>query len=164
MKDSNRVNNRGNAYPSKMTVLRCIQKYGTINRSAIAQEVHLSIPAVMSITDELLRRGIIIPAGRTGSGVGKHPELLGICGDHFRYIGVDVGRTMVRTVITGQDGSLLAHDAVQTESFEDPRAFVERIAGRITHTVEESGIGVETIVGVCVAMQSSEKTEQEKAH
>ncbi len=137
---------------SKINVLRCIQARGPINRSAIAQEVHLSIPAVMSITDELVRRGILVTVGRTGSGVGKHPELYDISGERFRCIGVDIGRTMERTVITGLDGSLLACDAVPTEMVDDPRRFVDRVCERIVATVRKARIDESTVVGVCVAM------------
>ena len=139
-------------YSSKVNVIRCVQKLGPINRAAVAQEVHLSIPAVMAITEELLGHGILIPAGRAGSGVGKHPELLDICGDHYRMIGVDIGRTMVRTVITGLDGSVLANEAVQTELIEDPQLFMTRLCDLIIRTVQEARIDQRTIIGACVAM------------
>ena len=63
---------------SKMNVIRCVQAFGPINRSAIAQKVHLSIPAVMSITEELQRRGVLKTVGKISCGVGKHPELYDI--------------------------------------------------------------------------------------
>lgn len=151
MNSPENMNHRA-AYSNKVNVIRCVQKHGPINRAAIAQEVHLSIPAVMSITEELLKKGMLTPAGRAGSGVGKHPELFDICGDHYRYIGVDIGRTMVRTVITGQDGSLLASDEVPTERFETPRLFVEQICSLITATVDKAQIDRSTVVGVCAAM------------
>lgn len=139
-------------FSSKVKVIRCVQKRGPINRAAIAQEVHLSIPTVMSITEELMTRGMLVPAGRTGSGVGKHPELLDICGDYFHYIGVDIGRTMVRTIITGQDGSVLASDAVHTECFDNPLLFVEHLCALIMKTVRRAKVDQSTLVGVCVAM------------
>ena len=68
---------------NKRNVLNCIEDNQPINRSAIAQMVGLSIPAVMSITDELLEHGMIQSIGRIGSGVGKHPEQFTICGSIF---------------------------------------------------------------------------------
>ncbi len=135
-----------------MNVIRCVQAFGPINRSAIAQKVHLSIPAVMSITEELQRRGVLKTVGKISCGVGKHPELYDICGDHFRCIGVDIGRTMERTIITGLDGSLLASDAIPTETVENPRLFVERLCDRIMETVRRAEIETSTLIGVCAAM------------
>ncbi len=137
---------------SKVNVIRCVQAHGPINRSAIAQEVRLSVPAVMSITDELLKKGMLVTAGKTGTGVGKHPELYDVCGDHFRMIGVDIGRTTERTVITGLDGGLLASCAAPTEMVDDPERFVEQVCERILATVKKARIDEGTIVGVCAAM------------
>jgi len=137
---------------SKLNVIQCIRRNGPINRSAIAREVCLSIPSVTSITEELLRRGVLVPAGRAASGVGKHPELLNIRGDRFRLIGVDIGRTMIRVVITGLDGAMLASDAMPTEPFDNPRRFVERVCVWILQTVRRAKMEEDTIVGLCAAM------------
>ena len=69
---------------NKRNVLNCIEENQPINRSAIAQMVGLSIPAVMSITDELLEHGMIQSIERISSGVGKQTEQFTICGEHFR--------------------------------------------------------------------------------
>lgn len=95
---------------------------------------------------------MLITAGKSGTGVGKHPELYNVCGDHFRMIGMDIGRTTERTVITGLDGSLLASTAAPTERVDDPARFVEQACERILATVRSSGIDERTIVGVCAAM------------
>lgn len=137
---------------NKRNVLDCIQEKQPINRSAIAQMVGLSIPAVMTITDELLKKGIIQSVGKVGSGVGKHPELFTICGEHFRYVGVDVGRLTIRVVITGQDGEVLASTKRPTENVEEPLKCVENMSDQIRETINKSGVDTDTIVGICVAM------------
>lgn len=133
-------------------MLNCIEANQPINRSAIAQMVGLSIPAVMSITEELLRCGMLRSVGKTGSGVGKHPEMLSICGDHFRYIGVDVGRMHTRVVVTGHDGEVLASTKQATKDPEEPEKCVEHICNQVKKTVEKSEVDFDTIVGVCIAM------------
>lgn len=137
---------------NKRNVLNCIQENQPINRSAIARMVGLSIPAVMTITDELLKHGIIQSVGKVGSGVGKHPELFTICGEHFRYVGVDVGRITTRVVITGQDGEILASTQKSTENAEEPLKCVDNISEQVEMTLKKSGIERKTVVGVCVAM------------
>ncbi|MEG0986902.1 MAG: winged helix-turn-helix domain-containing protein, partial [Clostridia bacterium] len=78
---------------NKKNVIQCIDRFGPINRSAIAKMVGLSIPAVMDITEELIAHGLVTSAMREGSGQGKRPEVLSLSGDRFRLVGVDVGRT-----------------------------------------------------------------------
>lgn len=147
---------------NKRNVLNCIQEEQPINRSAIAQIVGLSIPAVMTITEELLKVGIIQSEGKIGSGVGKHPEMLSVCGEHFRYVGVDVGRVTTRVVITGQDGTLLESTKRATENAEDPMKCIENISDQILETIKKSEINTDTIVGICVAMPGLIESETGK--
>lgn len=137
---------------NKRNVLNCIEDNQPINRSAIAQMVGLSIPAVMSITDELLEHGMIQSIGRIGSGVGKHPEQFTICGDHFRYIGVDVGRINTRVVITGQDGEVLVSTSQLTKDAEEPEKCIEHLCNQVKETQKKSTVEEDTVVGICIAM------------
>lgn len=137
---------------NKRNVLNCIEENQPINRSAIANIVGLSIPSVMTITDELLKKGIIQSVGKVGSGVGKHPEVLTIYGGRFRYVGVDVGRITTRIVITGQDGEVLSSTQRQTHNAEEPLECVNNISRQIKETLEKSDVDINTIVGVCIAM------------
>ncbi|MEG1845145.1 MAG: winged helix-turn-helix domain-containing protein [Clostridia bacterium] len=61
------------AQMNKKNVIQCIDRFGPINRSAIAKMVGLSIPAVMDITEELIAHGLVTSAMREGSGQGKRP-------------------------------------------------------------------------------------------
>lgn len=137
---------------NKRNVLNCIEDNQPINRSAIAQMVGLSIPAVMSITDELLEHGMIQSIGRIGSGVGKHPEQFTICGEHFRYVGVDVGRINTRVVITGQDGEVLVSTNKPTKDAEEPEKCIEYLCEQVRETLKKSTVDEKTIVGICIAM------------
>ena len=137
---------------NKRNVLNCIEDNQPINRSAIAQMVGLSIPAVMSITDELLEHGMIQSIGRIGSGVGKHPEQFTICGEHFRYVGVDVGRINTRVVITGQDGEVLVSTSKPTKDAEEPEKYIEYLCEQVRETLKKSTVDEKTIVGICIAM------------
>ena len=137
---------------NKRNVLNCIEENQPINRSAISQMVGLSIPAVMSITDELLEHGMIQSIGRIGSGVGKHPEQFTICGEHFRYVGVDVGRINTRVVITGQDGEVLVSTSKPTKDAEEPEKCIEYLCEQVRETLKKSTVDEKTIVGICIAM------------
>ena len=137
---------------NKRSVLRCIEENQPIHRAAVAQMIGLSIPAVMSITEELLSYGIIKSIGKADSGVGKHPELLTVSGENFRYVGVDVGRINMRAVLTGQDGKVLSSSQILTEHAEDPEKCTEDICSLVRRVIEKADIDLDTLVGICVAM------------
>ena len=137
---------------NKQSVMRCISNHGPINRSAIAKMVGLSIPTVMEITDKLLEHGMVVAEMKQGKGQGKRPELLRVCGEHFRFIGVDVGRTTIRIVLVGLDQQIIDMVKYATEDVHCARRFVERICAAIMGLTQRSGVDMDTIVGVCVAM------------
>ena len=137
---------------NKQNVMRCIANYAPINRAAIAKMVGLSIPSVMEITDVLLAHGMISSEMKRVASQGKRPELLSVCGDHYRFIGIDVGRTTVRIVLAGLDNKVIDMVKYPTSGVGDVRAFVNTMAKKVTALVKHSGIDISTIVGICVAM------------
>jgi len=61
---------------NRMNIFNCILEAKEINRAVIAKKVGLSIPAVMSITDDLIQKGIIYVIGKGKSSGGKRPHPL----------------------------------------------------------------------------------------
>lgn len=139
------------AQMNKKNVIQCIDRFGPINRSAIAKMVGLSIPAVMDITEELIAHGLVTSAMREGSGQGKRPEVLSLSGDRFRLVGVDVGRTTTRLVLVGLDKRILRSQKFPTEPVAQPRQYAERVAQAVEQLIEQAGIDPATVLGVCVA-------------
>lgn len=137
---------------NKQNVMRCIADHGPIHRSEIASIVGLSLPTVMDITDKLLEHGMIVAEKRRESGKGKRPELLRVCGEFYRFIGVDVGRTTIRIVLVGLDQKIIATVKYATRDVHRVRAFVEHICEEVLALVRRSGVDMDTVVGVCVAM------------
>ena len=137
---------------NKQTVMRCIADHGPIKRSAIAQRVGLSIPSVMQITDELLEHGMIVSQEDRQSRPGKRAGLLSVSGASHRFVGVDIGRTMIRIVVLGLDRKPVYTSKYPTEDVETPSAFVDRLCEQIESALTLSEIDLTTVVGVCVAM------------
>jgi len=137
---------------NKQTVMRCIADHGPINRSAIAQRVGLSIPSVMQITDELLEHGMIVFQEGGQSRPGKRAGFLSVSGASHRFVGVDIGRTMIRIVVVGLDRKPVYTSKYPTEDVETPSVFVDRLCERIDSALSLSGIDPATAIGVCVAM------------
>jgi predicted NBD/HSP70 family sugar kinase len=137
---------------NKYNVLRCIIREAPINRAAIAKRADLSIPTVMSIIDDLFEKKVIRSIGKGESSGGKPPEMLEMIPSRFYYIGVDVGRTVIRVVV---------NNAVyeQVTSFQEPtgntlpaKDLVDRICSYVVTIVSQSAIEKYNILGVGVAM------------
>lgn len=145
-------NKKGMETNNRLNVFNCIQNNKTINRSAISREVGISIPAVMSITEDLLKHKIIQSIGYVSTGTGKPPEMLSIRDDCYRYIGVDVGRVHLRAALVGQDGKTVASLSRCTEHGEFPEKTADDICDIVNDLIIESDIDTDSLVGICVAM------------
>ena len=140
------------AQMNKQTVMRCIADNGPINRAAIARQVGLSIPSVMQITDELLAHRMIVSQLTTETKPGKKAELLSVSGESHRFVGVDIGRTTIRIAVVGLDRRPIHTLKFPTPAVDNPSAFVDQVCDGIHRALEQSGIELWTVVGVCVAM------------
>ena len=147
-----RIDRHQMARINRQSVMRCIANHAPINRAAIARLTGLSLPTVMVITDELLQHGMILAQKDTKRSLGKRPEILSVCGEHYRFIGVDIGRTATRVVVVGLDKQPIFTLRFPTEHFEQASGFVDRICEAIQDAIAQSKVEKNTIVGVCVAM------------
>jgi predicted NBD/HSP70 family sugar kinase len=137
---------------NKYNVFRCIIREAPINRAAIAKRTDLSIPTVMSIVDDLFEKKVVRSIGKGESSGGKPPEMLEMTPDRFYYIGVDVGRTVIRIVVNN-----VVYE--QTASLQEPtgntlpaKDLVDRICSYIATLIGQAGIESRSILGVGVAM------------
>jgi predicted NBD/HSP70 family sugar kinase len=84
--------------------------------------------------------------------MGKRPDVLSVCGEHYRFVGVDIGRTFTRIAVVGLDKQPIHTTRFPNEHFEQASGFVDRLCDAVQDVINESQVDRETIVGVCVAM------------
>jgi predicted NBD/HSP70 family sugar kinase len=137
---------------NKYNVIRCLTKEGPINRVAIARRTDLSVPTVMSIIDELLKKNIVRSLGKVESPRGKPPEMLEIIPECFFYIGVDIGRTTIRIVANNAVSEQIACLQEPTGDPFPEKDFVDRLRKLILRIVKRLNTGKDRILGVGIAM------------
>ncbi|MDR0731869.1 MAG: ROK family transcriptional regulator [Treponema sp.] len=137
---------------NKYNVIRCLMREGPINRAAIARRLGLSIPTVMFITETLLNSNFIRSIGKGVSSGGKPPEMLEIVPERFFYIGLDIGRTMIRAVAVNAVSRQVACLREPTNNPLPEKKFVERIAGIILKIAGQLKTENNRILGTGIAM------------
>ncbi|MDR0584586.1 MAG: ROK family protein, partial [Treponema sp.] len=112
----------------------------------------LSIPTVMSIIDDLFEKKVIRSIGKGESSGGKPPEMLEMVPNRFYYIGVDVGRTVIRVVVNNAVYEQVASLQEPTGNPLPAKDLVDRICSYVATIVRQSAIAKYNILGVGVAM------------
>lgn len=98
---------------NKNMVLDLIRKHRSIYRAELARITGLSMPTIMSITDELVESGLVRDAGKGISSGGKPPMLMEIIPDSHLFLGVDISGAMYKGTILNLQG-----DVVYSKSLE----------------------------------------------
>jgi predicted NBD/HSP70 family sugar kinase len=137
---------------NKYNVIRCLIQEGPINRAAIARRTELSIPTVMFITGDLLQKNIIRSLGKGESSGGKPPEMLEVIPERFYYVGLDIGRTAIRAVVTNAVSKQVACLQEPTDNPIPEKQFVDRLCRMILKVISDLNTGREHILGVGIAM------------
>jgi predicted NBD/HSP70 family sugar kinase len=142
------------AQTNKYNVFRCLVREGPINRSAIAARMGLSIPTVMAIVDDLFGKQVIRSEGKAGSGVGKQPEILAVESGCYYYIGVDIGRSTIRIVVTDAAGELTGSMKEPTGDTLPAKEFIAHVKKRMLRFVKKLKIDGSSgrILGAGIAM------------
>ena len=137
---------------NKSNVMRTIILEGPISRAALAKRVGLSLPSVMTITENLINRGLVRAVGKGKSSGGKPPELLSVVPESEYYMGVDIGRGTIRLVLMNLAQKVVYGTMVETGEVQPVEAFVDRLCERIQSSLLESGVALDRLAGVGVAM------------
>ena len=80
---------------NESAVLEQIRRHGPLTRSQVARQLHLSLPTITRIANELLNTGLIVESSSAGSSGGRRPGLLAFNARANLIIGVYVGHKMV---------------------------------------------------------------------
>ncbi|WP_130859359.1 ROK family transcriptional regulator [Gracilibacillus phocaeensis] len=110
---------------NKSIILNKIRKAGSISRAQIAKETELTPPTVGTIVKELLVQGLIRESQLGISQGGRKPTMLVLNVQAFHIVGVDVGPSQIRFIISDLSGERrdelreIIRDKVDSENLLD---------------------------------------------
>jgi glucokinase len=133
-------------------VLATIIKHEPLSRADIVRHTHISKPAISSLIDNLLRRGIVSEIGRGESSGGRKPILLQFASGLRNFLAFEMGRTGFRVAVSDLKGRFVG----QREGvFQSASGIGERLAllsQNIFDLMAGIGIGEGDLLGIiCIA-------------
>lgn len=124
---------------NKNKILDLIRKNQSIYRAELARSTGLSMPTIMSITDELVEDGLIRDVGKGISSGGKPPMLLEIIPDSHFFVGIDISGAMFKCIVLDLQGNIV-HSRCQDKDSLPEAELIETIERFIEDTVKEAGV------------------------
>lgn len=133
---------------SEHRVLKFIRTNPLVSRAQIASELRLSKVLVSQIVNRFVESGVVLEVakGQSSSKGGKKPVLLSFNHEYRYVIGVDVGGTKVKTVLTDLDGNVLFQNNFSSKGVRSKRDFYvllkEAVESFMNYRERVLGIGI----------------------
>ena len=139
---------------NKIKILGLVREHGTISRAEIVRKSGLSAPTVTRIIDSLIKdEKLIIPVGMGTSNGGRPPVLLKFNGEKNYVIGIDLGATMTRGVLSNMNGKFLTEIEFPTDLDSGFTDIMNKVAELINElAASKKTINKNRIYGVGIAV------------
>ena len=136
---------------NKDKILNLIRKNRSIYRAELARLTGLSMPTIMSITDELIDDGLIRDAGKGISSGGKPPMLLELIPESHLFVGVDISGAMFKCTILDLQGNIVYSKSREKDG-QPSVDTIEAVKEFIETSISESGVDSSKLSGIGVGI------------
>ncbi|MDN5216827.1 ROK family transcriptional regulator [Fulvivirgaceae bacterium BMA12] len=137
---------------NKIEVLRLIRESGEISRADIVKKTKLSAPTVTRIVDSLINDKLAVMVGEGDSTGGRPPKLIKFDGSHNYVIGIDLGSTSIRGVISNLEGVFITEIETPTDLKSGFEKVSLQVAQLIKKLIDRSKLVEDKILGVGLAV------------
>jgi glucokinase-like ROK family protein len=136
---------------NRSLVLNTIRSEGPISRADIAKKTALAPPTVTNIVNELLEERFIVESEVGLSSGGRKPILLKLNDSAYSVIGVDVGVSAIRSVMTDLNASVIAESKRPLPPRLDQELFLATLKQAVYDLLRAADPGRQTI-GIGIGM------------
>lgn len=138
---------------NKKRVLQCIQDHAPISRAEISTKVKISKPTVSILVDELIQDNWVIEKGigEASSQGGRRPIQLFFNDKAAFVIGIDIGGTKVKMIISDLSGNIVAENSFPTTEYLE-KGLLKQISDEVESLVKKEKIEPDRILGMGVGI------------
>lgn len=137
---------------NRSMILNKIRTSAPISRAQIAKDTKLTPPTVSNNVKELIEQGFVKESELGESQGGRKPTMLLINQKAFYIIGVDVGPSAIKCVLTDLMGDILITKSTELMSSITNEKFLSLLKDIIQEVLSEAPPKIEKILGIGIAM------------
>lgn len=132
----------------KRNIIAHMAVNGECTLSELTKELHISVPTITKLVQELVEENIVMDLGKVETPGGRRPNIFGLASSAIYFAGVYVGRDNMRYVITDlQNNIIVEHCDLDFELQDRPQCF-ERICTNIENFISSCGVERDKILGL----------------
>jgi N-acetylglucosamine repressor len=136
----------------KKRIVKYLYSKGDQTNAYLAQKLHISIPTVQTILNELISESLVTEKGLGDSSGGRRPNMYGLTNESFYTVGVDINRYATRVGIYNHKNENITGIRQFDVKLENRESLIDEIADFIKKVITESKLPENKIIGVGINM------------
>ena len=136
----------------KRNIIAHMAVNGECTLSELTKELHISVPTITKLVQELVDENIVTDLGKVETPGGRRPNIFGLANSAIYFAGVNVGRDNMTFLITDLQNNIIKEEYDYTFELLDRPQCIERICTNIENFIATCGIDRGKILGLGVCM------------
>lgn len=144
----------------KKNIIAYMAVNGEATLADLSKTLHVSIPTVTKLVDELVEEEIVTDNGKIETTGGRRPNIFGLQNTAIYFAGVDVCRDQVVCLVTDLQNNVIMTKTYPDFELEDSDTCLESICSITEDFLSNCGIDRSKLlgVGICIAGRVNPKT------
>lgn len=136
----------------KRNIIAYMAINGDSTLSELTRELHISVPTMTKLVQELVDDHIVLDLGKVETPGGRRPNVFGLANSAIYFAGINVARDNISYVITDLQNNIIKEYTDETFELVDRPQCLERICQGIESFIAECGVDRDKILGVGVSI------------
>ena len=136
----------------KRNIIAYMALNGESTLSELTRELHISVPTMTKLVQELVDDSIVNDLGKVETPGGRRPNVFGLANSAIYFAGINVGRDHMTYVVTDLQNNVISERTDTTFELVDRPQCLEHICQNIENFVADCGVDREKILGVGVSI------------
>ena len=156
------INHKNNII--KRNIIAYMALNGESTLSELTRELHISVPTMTKLVQELVDDSIVIDLGKVETPGGRRPNVFGLANSAIYFAGVNVGRDNMTYVITDLQNNIIKEVIDTSFELQNRPQCLEKICSNIENFINNCGIDKSHILGVGVCIVGRVNTQQGRSY
>ena len=132
----------------KRNIIAHMAANGECTLSELTKELHISVPTITKLVQELVEENIVTDLGKVETPGGRRPNIFGLASSAIYFAGVYVGRDSMRFVVTDLQNNIIVEQSDPDFELQDRPQCFERLCHNVEQFIAACGVDRGKILGL----------------
>jgi len=148
----------------KRNIIAYMAVNGECTLSELTKELHISVPTITKLVQELVDENIVTDLGKVETPGGRRPNVFGLANSAIYFAGINVGRDNMTYMITDLQNNIIKEQVDRDFELVDRPQCLERICSNIAGFIENCGVNRDKILGAGVSIVGRVNSETGRSY